>query len=924
MNEEIDEYDIYHQDFTTVSEWEVFIARLEEILNDWKLTKTKLLRFSEYTKKWISKSEDIVFQGIRFKISYNMLEPIDKKDNNDTTDDKFIFQEIQTGLWNSASKFMDDLDGSPYPVSNWFGLKRYLMLCSDIPLVEGSIIKLVMSSINIAFANVNCGVPVFAKIREHWQHNYQGLYEDHEYKVSFDTIHLKRISNQCSHLSGLVSLFKSKIASPVALDAVIVSAKFSYELKDSDSFAWRKLTRSNEFLSIDGFDVKKLIQLPFGSEKNPVASVLLNAIWPKFRESTIVDSSTFSDIDPIMAPIWMVSLQLRDQINCQLSDTVSKVMELLDNNFLLMDTLGLSRSLGLVNPLHKITEAPITISKLVKAAMGQSTNVSEFKGPIPDDLLMPLLYYVFPDAVDDNTFNYPDQLEIEYKGDGSDNKLCNYVKTSPQGGLVWRLSVTAARLYDAGGLQYLAHLWYEFTQELQYRWEHRILVPGVAEGAPNARTCLLHQKLQLLNCCIARAAEGSSIFAGNSSEDEFYDCSESESTEEQPPWDRPVGRLHRLEDASLKNGAPLYVPRTQDPAPKTEDQLEEDAELMVRLGDDAKASELRARMMSASLLSDMEAFKAANPGAELCDFVQWYSPRDWMPEDGGALGARMLLPGNPWMETWSVARPVPAVRQRRLFDETREAQQVLHFLRSRTVSAVAELLLPAILRAGAAKAIEEGASGGSVSVGGIDKRRTFEVAAREIYDAEREACRSLCVRTVFGEGREGEPLDVAGRARILAAAGGALPPPTRREFTLRVRDELAPQLMRAALATDLTIIGAFTERTSTIFVRSEPVTSCDPCYQRARIVVVVGASEIILRVVFMADCGRWCDRCGRAGQALCCDVSVSAARIGVGECVECACARPRSPGAPRNRSVARWYARSIPGRARFSSKPDNK
>lgn len=250
----------------------------------------------------------------------------------------------------------------------------------------------------------------------------------------------------------------------------------------------------------------------------------------------------------------------------------------------------------------------------------------------------------------------------------------------------------------------------------------------------------------------------------------------------------------------------------QDPAPKTEDQLEEDAELMVRLGDDARASELRARMMSASLLSDMEAFKAANPGAELCDFVQWYSPRDWLPDGGGALGARMLLPGNPWAETWSVARPVPAARQRRLFDETREAQQVLHFLRSRTVSAVAELLLPAILRAGAAKTHEEGVPGSNVTVGGVDKRRTFEIAAREIYDAEKEACRLLCVRAVFGDNEEGAPLDVAGRSRILSAAGGALPAPTRREFTLRVKDGVAPQVMRAALAMDMTIIGAFTER----------------------------------------------------------------------------------------------------------------
>lgn len=88
------------------------------------------------------------------------------------------------------------------------------------------------------------------------------------------------------------------------------------------------------------------------------------------------------------------------------------------------------------------------------------------------------------------------------------------------------------------------------------------IVNRVADGTPNARTCLLHQKLQLLNCCIKRALDGTGSVAGNSSEDEFFDCSEGEN-DEQLPWDRPVGRLSKFGDATLKNGAPLYIPRTQ-------------------------------------------------------------------------------------------------------------------------------------------------------------------------------------------------------------------------------------------------------------------------------------------------------------------------------------------------------------------------
>ena len=70
------------------------------------------------------------------------------------------------------------------------------------------------------------------------------------------------------------------------------------------------------------------------------------------------------------------------------------------------------------------------------------------------------------------------------------------------------------------------------------------------------------------------------------------------------------------------------------------------------------------------LFSDMESFKAANPGCVLADFVRWHSPRDW-DQDRCKLSPRMDIEGNIWKEAWENAKPVPAKRQRRLFDDTR-------------------------------------------------------------------------------------------------------------------------------------------------------------------------------------------------------------------------------------------------------------
>jgi len=68
-------------------------------------------------------------------------------------------------------------------------------------------------------------------------------------------------------------------------------------------------------------------------------------------------------------------------------------------------------------------------------------------------------------------------------------------------------------------------------------------------------------------------------------------------------------------------------------------------------------------------------FQAANPGSCLGDFVRWYSPRDWIEEEN-KLSPRMLIKGNTWQELWSAAKPVPAARQKRLFDDTKEAEKV--------------------------------------------------------------------------------------------------------------------------------------------------------------------------------------------------------------------------------------------------------
>lgn len=141
----------------------------------------------------------------------------------------------------------------------------------------------------------------------------------------------------------------------------------------------------------------------------------------------------------------------------------------------------------------------------------------------------------------------------------------------------------------------------------------------------------------------------------DSDPDEFFDCFENVKKDGEktklPYRDQPTGRKSKHGTSKfcsnsvytnfnlgdlllLTTGEPLFVPKTQEIAPRTEDQLEEHTELLLHLGTTPEGSALRASLQSASLLADMSAFKAANPGCIYSDFIRWYSPRDWIEEDG--------------------------------------------------------------------------------------------------------------------------------------------------------------------------------------------------------------------------------------------------------------------------------------------------
>lgn len=167
----------------------------------------------------------------------------------------------------------------------------------------------------------------------------------------------------------------------------------------------------------------------------------------------------------------------------------------------------------------------------------------------------------------------------------------------------------------------------------------------------------------------------------------------------------------------------------QEAPPLTEDLLAERHAAVAAAPGGAEGEAVAARVQGALLLSDMRAFKAANPGGCLEDFVRWHSPRDWVAVEGGgrALSPRMAAPGNAWRALWAGAAPAPAAAQRPLFQASTEGERALHFLETLPPAALYAQLL-ALGASAAAELLGAAPAAGRLPAVQAQLRRLREVA----------------------------------------------------------------------------------------------------------------------------------------------------------------------------------------------------
>ncbi|XP_023371620.1 rab3 GTPase-activating protein catalytic subunit [Otolemur garnettii] len=745
-------------DFTTASEWERFISKVEEVLNDWKLIGNSLGKPLEKVR------------SICWCLSYYRTLS-DNEHNNFSLPN--IFVDVIPQSMQDLLCMNNDFPPRAHCLVRWYGLREFLVIApaahSDAVLSESKC-NLLLSSVSIALGNTGCQVPLFVQIHHKWRRMYVGECQGPGVRTDFEMVHLRKVPNQYTHLSGLLDVFKSKIGCPLTpLPPVSIAIRFTYVLQDWQQYFWPQQPPDIDALvggEVGGLEFGKL---PFGACEDPISELHLATTWPHLTEGIIVDNDVYS--------IFHVG------------DFVTEFFKICRRKESTDEILGRStfeeegREIAdITHALSKLTEpAPVPIHKLSVSNMVHTAKkkIRKHRGveesPLNNDVLNTILLFLFPDAASEKPLDETTSVDNNPPSESEDYNLYNQFKSAPSDSLTYKLALCLCMInFYHGGLKGVAHLWQEFVLEMRFRWENNFLIPGLANGPPDLRCCLLHQKLQMLNCCIERKKArdegrkpstsdtvantypgdagkagdqvgsdsvkdtdkekgdtGKSWDSWSDSEEEYFEClSDTEELKGNGQESgkkgghkemanlKPEGRLYQHGKLTLLHtGEPLYIPVTQEPAPMTEDLLEEQSEVLAKLGTSAEGAHLRARMQSACLLSDMESFKAANPGCVLEDFVRWYSPRDYVEEEvidekgnmvlKGELSARMKIPSNMWVEAWETAKPIPARRQRRLFDDTREAEKVLHYFAIQKPADLARHLLPCVIHAAVLKVKEE-------------------------------------------------------------------------------------------------------------------------------------------------------------------------------------------------------------------------
>lgn len=736
VNDEEEQFERF-DDFTLASSWERFISEIEAVCRQWLANGPKRLVEKDAIHLGLSKNFYKVKSEFKYAMKSYCMEYYFESKNDEKVAD-----------WSST---MHDLQLS-------FGVKEFLVIApqsaSGVVLDSPEASKL-LSAVAIALSSCSSLWPAFVPVHDPSRKAYIGIQNmGTVFTRRFEADHIgSQVPVKLMHLEGLYELFVSKFAfSTLDLSTHFFKVRFTMKLTyrtlpyDDDEELQGADIEFTESAGNTGGEIRNKIQwdddCPWSewySAEEPVKGFKLITIW---EEKTVESSLEMAELENASlheAEKWFIFPEISPYLDGSKRNMV-----------------GFASQLRLLVSASVIALEAQFMEDFVSVENLGSDNLKSSAVIPPPTVLDRVLKELFHEGV-------------EFISAESEHKSLRTIKGSPLESLFAQFCLHSLWFGDCN-IRAIAVLWIEFVREVRWYWEESQPLPRMpASGVIDLSTCLINQKLHMLAICIEKKrqqdhkyedgfkkndndpphVEEHDLVRGNSSHlprvtEGFVEEHDSPSTsgglhgsgtttsgydsmsEDNVKFagSKPSDHMRRGSAGGvgsmmlLKSQQYMHSPFTQDAPIMTEDMHEERLHAVEALGDSFSFS---AQLERDILLSDMSAFKAANPDAVFEDFIRWHSPKDWendTAEEGGAseiaighirskwpprgrLSERMSERGNSWRKIWNDAPALPVSEQKPLLDPNREGEKALHYLETLRPHLLLEQMVCTAFRAAA-------------------------------------------------------------------------------------------------------------------------------------------------------------------------------------------------------------------------------
>eukprot|EP00210_Caulerpa_lentillifera_P009696 g9251.t1 len=723
------------QDFTYASHWEKLAGEIEQVLRKWLWTRegtlskeqcrVELKQKLHFRKEPYILSLQLPHEGQLMELenptvtesgqdgsSQDIPGSSMSSCSSDGDKEEFEFlpeekqQQISGVLSNHSNpsfstelflKPSDQFDDTLHNIQRWFGVSRFALLKSGSQsgrILDAQEASTVLSAAAVALSEFSRSIPVFIPIQDSYRDAYKGIAVAHGHSIFFDvdSSHMTQVPDHLRSVLGQLQVFSRQLTGYSTRGARLcedIACGVETQVEDYEIGVSSCVIYSLPDPAMDAEEVEEVEDLgggwddgcvwqPWAAQKDPVASLELDLIWEDVELSTEDPTPTLSAMN---ANLWKLhALQIRRSEFASWSIFAKKSSFERKHLQFPFDEVENSRScfsrlVTLLQGVQLATQAH-SIGDLDSEEWWEEIGSRTPSIP-PESLFEDSIHDLFGDDFSGaKAFGMTEHVtykEPVVTGGGNGTKMMNKVPVFDT--LTSRFALHCVVYRNARAV---ALLWGHFVQAIRLHfWEKLQLIPVMFANhnvvdedeepeAPDLNTCLIHQKLQMLNVCIHRLTK--KRVTRQPTEPMLNQFDQDEST---PPVARGVAGA--LSGAFLQDcpEVPVNIPMTQPLPVHTSDSLAEEASVLSALHESPEDRERASREQAKVLISDMAAFKAANPQGQLSDFVKWHSPKDWVRHENGegCLSQRMSHEkDNKWQTLWTEVEPCPAIEQLPLFD----------------------------------------------------------------------------------------------------------------------------------------------------------------------------------------------------------------------------------------------------------------